>query len=131
MVPKAGVTQDIKTLGEDGGMNLETNKKYYHGGVRGLKKGDKLLPPCTTGKSTLLEYSKEIDPNGDQRDDRVYLTTYKKMAKLYAAMFPRGDVYEVIPDGQLEDDPDCLKPGLSYQCTSGTIKRVHDLSVRF
>jgi hypothetical protein len=107
------------------------DKRYYHGGVRGLKKGDKILPPCTTGKSTLLEYAREIDPNGDQRDDKVYLTTDKRWAKLYAASFPRGDIYEVIPDDDIEDDPDCLEPGLSYQCSSGTIKRVHEISVRF
>lgn len=105
--------------------------RYYHGGVRGLRRGDKILPPCTTGNSTLLEYAREINPNCDQRDDKIYLTTDKKWARLFAAALPRGDVYEVIPDGELEDDPDCLEKGLSYQCQSGTIKRVIDISVRF
>lgn len=114
----------IKTYGE-------CNVRYYHGGVRGLKQGDKILPPSTTGKSTLLKYAQEIDPNCDQRADRIYLTTDKRMAKLFAAGFPRGDVYEVIPDDEVEDDPDCLEKGLSYQCQSGTIKRVLDISVRF
>lgn len=113
---------------DEGGTNVEV--RYYHGGVRGLKQGDKILPPCTTGNSTLLQYAKEINPNCDQRDDRVYLTTHKKTARMYAACLPRGDIYEVIPDGEIEDDPDCLIKGISYQCQSGTIKRVIDISVR-
>jgi hypothetical protein len=105
-------------------------KRFYHGGVRGLKKGDKILPPSITGNSTLLQYSKEINPDCDQRDDKIYITTDKKWARIYAAVIPRGDIYEVIPDGDIENDPDCLKDGLSYQCDSATIKRVLEISVR-
>jgi len=105
-------------------------KRYYHGGVRGLKQGDKILPPSVTGNSTLLQFAREIAPTGPQREDRVYITTDKKAARLYASVMPRGDVYEVIPDGELEDDPDCVVAGLSYQCQSATIKRVIDISVR-
>lgn len=105
-------------------------ERYYHGVVRGLKKGDKILPPSETGKSTLLQYAKQIDQNCDQRPDMVYITTDKKWAKVYASIFPRGDVYEVIPDGVVEYDPDCKEPGLSYQCSSATVKRVLEISVR-
>ena len=98
--------------------------KYYHGGVKGLSRGDKILPPCETGKSTLLEYAKEIDPNGVQRGDMIYITTDKKAAKMFAMAYPFGDVYDVVPDGELENDPDCLESGLSYQCKSATIKYV-------
>lgn len=45
-------------------------KRYYHGGVPGLRVGDTLLPPSITGKSTLLEYAKKVDPNGPQRADK-------------------------------------------------------------
>lgn len=111
-------------------MKEQLTQRYYHGGVRGLKKGDKIQPPTITGNSTLLQYARELSPDGPQREDRVYLTTDKKAARLYASVMPRGDVYEVIPDGELEDDPDCKVVGLSYQCTSATIKRVIDISVR-
>jgi hypothetical protein len=105
--------------------------RYYHGGVRGLKQGDKILPPSVTGTSTLLQYAQEIDPDGPQRADRIYLTTDKRAARMYASIVPRGDVYEVIPNGELEHDPDCSIEGYSFQCESATIKRVTDLSVRF
>lgn len=110
---------------------MGSTKRFYHGGVRGLKKGDKILPPITTGNSTLLQYAQQIDPNGPQREDLVYITTDKKAARMYASIIPRGDVYEVVPDEDLADDPDCTVPGLSYQCASATIKRVVDISVRF
>lgn len=98
--------------------------RYYHGGVPGLKKGDILLPPSETGKSTILQYAKEFDPNGDQRADRVYITTDKQSADLYAMVYPKGDTYKVAPIGDIEHDPDCLVPGLSYQCEKARILAV-------
>lgn len=111
---------DIQRWGE----LLSKQKRYYHGGIPGLKKGDKILPPARTGRSTLLKYGREIDPKGVQREDRVYLTTDHRAAELFAATYPRGDVYKVVPDGDVEEDPDCLELGLSYQCQSATIKAV-------
>lgn len=99
-------------------------KPLYHGGVPGMKAGDKILPPKVTGASNLLQYAREIDPDGAQRDDRVYLTTESDMAALFASVFPGGDVYEVQPNETLEDDPDCLEPGISFQCASATIINV-------
>lgn len=103
---------------------MDGRKRYYHGGIKGLTRGDKILPPSVTGKSTLLQYAREVDPTGVQRNDRIYLTTDKKAAKMFASVYPYGDVYEVIPDGEIESDPDCLEDGLSYQCHSATIKYV-------
>ena len=96
-------------------------KKYYHGGIPGLNKGDILLPPLVTGKSTLLEYSREIDPNGAQQNDRVYITTDKLAADMFAFVYPNGDTYKVVPIGDLENDPDCLEDGLSFQCSQAKV----------
>lgn len=106
------------------------DERYYHGGVRGLIRGDKILPPSVTGKSTLLQYAQEIDPNGVQRNDRIYLTTDKNAAKMFASVYPWGDVYEVILDGELEHDPDCIEDGLSYACKTATVKHVVATNVR-
>jgi len=105
--------------------------RFYHGGVKGLKVGDKILPPWITGKSTLLQHAQEIDPNGPQRDDKVYITTDKEAAKLFASVYPNGDVYQVIPGEDIEPDPDCLVPGLSYQCSVATVKMVVVKDVSF
>ncbi len=98
--------------------------KWYHGGVPGLVPGDVLLPPSETGKSTLLQYAKAIAPDGTQRGDRVYLTTLSSAAAMFAAVYPNGDVYEVVPGSEVEDDPDCLVPDLSAQCARATIVEV-------
>ncbi|MGE5543859.1 MAG: hypothetical protein ACM3UW_02710 [Bacillota bacterium] len=103
---------------------MSKEKRFYHGGIPGLNKGDILLPPCITGKSTLLEYSKKIDQNSVQRSDRVYITTDKQAADMYAMVYPHGDTYKVSPIGELEDDPDCLEDGLSYQCEKARIVAV-------
>jgi protein gp37 len=94
-------------------------RRYYHGGPPGIK--DKLLPPSITGYSTLLKYSKEIAPDGDQRADRVYFTTDPQMAEIFTLGTPGGMVYQAIPDLPIEPDPDCLEPGLSYQAPSASI----------
>lgn len=104
--------------------------RYYHGGVKGLLRGQKILPPIETGKSTLLQFAKEIEPDGVQRPDKVYITTDLDAAKMFAFSFPYGDVYEVTPSEDLEDDPDCTLPGLSYQCSFATIKSIVVYNVR-
>jgi Lar family restriction alleviation protein len=97
---------------------------YYHGGIPGLNVGDRILPPRKTGKDTLLKYARVVDPNGPQRDDRVYVTTSKAMACSFAFVYPNGDVYAVRPVAPLERDPDCLENGLSYQCPEAVVLAV-------
>lgn len=96
-------------------------KRYYHGGKPKMKEETYLLPPSKTGKPTLLQYSREIDPNGVQREDRVYLTTDYSTARLYAMGYGNGGVYRAVPDLPLEDDPDCLEKGLSFQTPQALI----------
>lgn len=97
---------------------------FYHGGPRGFQRGAFLLPPSVTGaKSTTWWLGACV-----HRVDRVYITTDINGALLFAAGFPRGVIYEVDPVGVLEADPDCDKPGLSYQCEKARIKRVRKVS---
>jgi hypothetical protein len=86
----------------------------------GLKKGEILLPPSITGKSTLLQYAKQIAPDGVQRADKVYVTTDVTSAELFAAVYPHGDVYKVRPH-DMEEDPDCTEHGLSFQCSKAEV----------
>lgn len=94
--------------------------KYFHGGVPGLKVGAAILPSGETGASSLASYG------GISRPDRVYVCTLEAGARLYAAGHPsgRGAVYEVRPEGELEADPDCNLPGLSWQCPRAVVVRV-------
>ncbi|MFF2964284.1 hypothetical protein ACFVT1_36580 [Streptomyces sp. NPDC057963] len=106
---------------------------YFHGGVPGLKPGDRILPPDSTGtEHRLSAYAEEIDgPAHARRTDIVYLTTDRQVARVYAAFRPDGALYRVEPVGAVEPDPDCMSPGLSWRCRAATITAVVDPVVLF
>lgn len=95
---------------------------YYHGGAPGRQRGAYILPPSITGASCTADHQANTD--GVARRDRVYVTTNPNAALMYAAGHRRGVIYEVEPDGELEPDPDCNEPGLSYQCARARIRKV-------
>jgi hypothetical protein len=106
---------------------------YFHGGVPGLKVGDSILPPDQTGTDhTLSAYSAELDggPHTTRRDV-VYLTTDRQVARAYAAGYPDGALYQVMPYSPVDPDPDCLTPGLSWHCPQGIVVAVVDPVVLF
>ena len=95
---------------------------YYHGGFPGLKRGDYVWPPSETGVRSCSEFGAA----GVHRPDRVYITTDRDAAAMWAACFPLslGRVYEVKPIGDIETDPDCVADGLSFQCERARVKRI-------
>jgi hypothetical protein len=99
---------------------------YWHGGFGGLRVGDLVRPPALTGAPTLADYGAAAVC----RRDRVYVTTEKEAAAIYAAMHPsgRGKVYEVEPLGELVADPDCDEAGLSYEVEEARVVRVFTLA---
>lgn len=107
--------------------------RYFHGGAPGLKPGDLILPPDTTGTNHRLSaIAAEHDgPTYSTRTDIVYVTTGRDVARAFAAFYPDGALYRVEPHGQLEPDPDCDLPGLSWQCPSARIAAVVDPVVLF
>jgi len=95
--------------------------KFYHGGIPGLRPGDRVLPPSTTGKPTVLDFARETAPCGPQREDRVYLATEVEHARVFAAAYPYGGVYEVDPVGFVAPDPDATGPGYSWQAGEAVV----------
>jgi hypothetical protein len=101
--------------------------RYFHGGIPDLKPGDLILPPTATGTArTLAQYSEQLADSGHVRRDRVYITTGRDVAKVYAAFYPDGALYEVEPDGDVVPDPDCVVPGVSFECLAARVLRVVD-----
>lgn len=94
--------------------------RYFHGGPIGRQRGAYLLPPCLTKAPSLATYG----AGGVCRTDRVYVTTDARAALMYAAGVPKGVIYEVEPVGDLEADPDCSQPGLSFQCERAKVLKV-------
>jgi hypothetical protein len=85
-------------------------ERYYHGGNRKLQVGDYLLPRAATG---VLGMSAD---NPLCRDDRVYLTRSIEGARFFGSAALNPVVYEAVPEGDIESDPDCTEPGLSIAC---------------
>ena len=99
---------------------------YWHGGAPGRKRGDLLLSSAVTGAKSTADFGAA----GVCRRDRVYVTTDPAAAILYASAYPRGVYYEVSPVGEIEPDPDCDQPGLSYSCLAATVLRILHVSAR-
>lgn len=98
---------------------MSGEKIYYHGGSPGIKCGEFILPPTATGAKSLADYGAE----GVCRRDRVYITTIYEAAVMFAAGIKDGMVYECVPSGILEPDPDCIDPGVSFQCEKAMVIR--------
>jgi hypothetical protein len=104
-----------------------TGPRYWHGGPEGRGVGEFLLPPAETG-ARYTTGALACDAGAVYRRDRVYVTTDRNAARIFAASWPRGVVYEVEPVGDLEPDPDCSEPGLSFACARARVLRVYFLS---
>jgi rifampin ADP-ribosylating transferase len=105
----------------------EETSRFFHGGPRGLRVGEYILPPSETGNRGLHDYG----TGKVARFDRVYLTSNSLAARFFAALYPTsrgGCVYEVEPAGELVDDPDCTMGGLSFECERARIVAVLPLS---
>lgn len=96
--------------------------RYFHGGRRGLTVGGYILPPSETKVPSTPDYG---EMGGLHRKDRVYVTNALLDAQFYAAASHDPIVYEVEPQGSLEDDPDCRGPGRSYACEKAKIIAIH------
>lgn len=115
--------------------------ELWHGGAPGLNVGDRLLPPTATGLvRTRADQSAEAGLSQiSQRRDRVYVTTDRELAKVFARQWfdgtrvrSHGWLYLVeVEQADLEDDDDLRSlPGVSYQAATGFVLAVKDRGVR-
>ena len=85
---------------------------YYHGGPGGRAVGSTLLPPSETGAAPRLQLALQAYPDILQGMDApvydanfVYITSSLKVATSYACDCG-GAVYIVVPEGEVDLDPD-------------------------
>jgi hypothetical protein len=90
-------------------------ERYFHGGNRKLRVGDYILPPSETGVTGIASL------NPLCRRDRVYVTPSIVDARFFASAASDPVVYEVVPDGAIEPDPDCNRPGGSFACPKAKV----------
>ncbi|NKI17399.1 hypothetical protein HCU74_08215 [Spongiibacter sp. KMU-166] len=96
--------------------------RYYHGGRGGMRKGQFVLPPDVTGAKSTAKFGNYMCDTS-----QVYVTTEFTDAAMYAVGVG-GDIYEVEPIGELQEDPDCNRPGISFSCTKAKILKRHRLT---
>ena len=103
--------------------NAKLVVRYFHGGNRGLKVGDYILPPSETGRDSASDFGAQIV----HRKDRVYVSTRQSDAEFFASANRDPVVYEVEPEGEIEPDSDCIS-GVSFACRKAKIISVHKIS---
>jgi hypothetical protein len=96
-------------------------RRYYHGGDGGLQVGGYLLPPNETGKDNMM------GTNPLRRKDSVYVTKDIAAAMFFASGHQSPLVYEVTPEGVIEDDPDHKGKGVSFACPKAKIIALHNV----
>lgn len=105
--------------------------RYWHGGAPGLRPGD-LIEPQPLGDGAHLvngcptceaRRQGEQLPDDDLDPSKVYVTTEREYARIYAAGYPRGALYRVEPVGDLEPSPD---PVPSWGCNAARVIAVYD-----
>ncbi|WP_316205311.1 hypothetical protein [Bradyrhizobium sp. SZCCHNS3004] len=96
--------------------------RYFHGGNRKLRVGDNILPPSISGAQRVAGLNNPLS-----RQDRAYLTLSIDAARFFASSSDNPIVYEVIPIGDVEPDPDCKVPGVSFACSSARIIALHKI----
>lgn len=99
---------------------------YYHGGPAGIPRFGLVQPPSITGAPTTADHG----AGSVCRRDRVYVTTRLEVAMLFASGHLEPRIYEVVPVGELEPDPDCDEPGMSFACLRARVRRIIKLSPR-
>ena len=97
----------------------QTKKRYYHGGNGGLLVGTYILPPAETGAKSTADFNPLLNKG------RVYITTDIAGAMFFASASDNPIVYEVTPEGNIEDDPDHKTQGVSFACPKAKIVAFH------
>jgi hypothetical protein len=77
--------------------------RLFHGGVPGLRPGDRLVPGYGHGRERIeLARAGILKDTPPGKQGRVYLTPSRETAAVFAHMYPHGDVYRVDPVGPIE-----------------------------
>lgn len=85
--------------------------RYWHGGAPGLKPGDLVTPRPADDASHLVDGCPTCEArkagqqlaDDDNNPKWIYVTTSREYARIYAAGYPRGGLYQVDPIGEKHD----------------------------
>lgn len=111
--------------------------RYWHGGAPGLRVGDLITPRAGGDMGHLVdgcptcEARRTATPDADDDNDPafVYVTTNREYARIYAAGYPRGDIYRVEPIGELYETTGRRDPVPSWAVPEARVTAVYDRAV--
>ena len=112
----------LATTGRSKVSGQNDQRPYFHGGNAGLKVGQYILPPAETGAP-----QNGSVPSHIRGKDHIYMVRDFVEAAPWAAHHRSPIIYQVEPEGDVENDPDVEKPGLSYRCPKAKIVAVHNI----
>lgn len=102
--------------------------EFWHGGIGSLAVGDEILPPIEQTGHDPMRSSILLT---EARDDRVYFTTDRELARVFASAVLKGRrsgaIYRVEPIGRMSSDPDF--PTVGLHARRARILDVEDLTV--
>lgn len=109
-------------------------ERYWHGGAPGLKPGDLITPRPQNDTGHLVDGCPTCEARkagaqlatDDNNPDWVYVTTSREYARLYAAGYPRGTLYQVEPIGEMHDRTGEHDPEPSWGVESARVLVVYD-----
>lgn len=113
---------------------MTTTDRLWHGGAPGLRPGDLIEPRpeddrrhLVDGCPTCQAMQSHERPEHLARPDRIYVTTDRVYASIYAAGYPRGALYRIEAIGDLE--PTGHGPGWDDAAPSWAVPAARVISV--
>ena len=110
--------------------------RLWHGGAPGLRVGDLIEPRAKDDQRHLVDGCPTCEamksherPEGLAKADRVYVTTDREYARIYAAGYPRGGLYRVDPVGDMEETTGIDDPAPSWAVPAACVVAVYDAVV--
>lgn len=108
--------------------------RYWHGGAPGLAVGDLITPRPAGDDAHLIdgcatcEARRAAKPLATDHLDptRVYISTDREYARLYAAGYPRGGLYQVEPIGDMVETTGIDDPLPSWAVPTARVLAVYD-----
>jgi hypothetical protein len=115
------------------GVGVVTGLRLWHGGAPGLRAGDLITPRPDGDTAHLVDgcpvcearRTGTVEEHGP-RPGRVYVTTDREYARLYASGYPRGGLYRVEAVGDLEDTTGVDDPVPSWAVPAARVLAVYD-----
>lgn len=104
--------------------------RWFHGGAPGIKPGQLITPqPHDPGWKRDDCPTCESGVDDSHAPDRVFVTSSREYARMYASRYGKGDLYVVEPLGVMEPSDNDRFMAPSWSCERARVVSVYDRAV--